>query len=995
MKQYQFPDEQRALMEHMRTPFAVYQFIEKRVVTLILSEGFCRLFGYRNRAEAYFDMDHNMYKDTHPDDVARIAEVAYRFAVEAGDYNVSYRSRCADGSGYRVIHARGEHVFTDDGVRLAYVWYMDEGVFVPESSPQEDSAVTQRVVTCACDADIDARYDSLTGLPNMTYFFELAAAERDRILAGGVQPALLFIDLSGMKYYNRRFGFAEGNALLRAFGRLLAIYFGNENCSRFGQDHFAVVVPTEELDRQLGRLFQDCRELNGGKSLSVRTGVYRMTERGTDISIACDRAKLACDALRNVYVSCIKYFDVNMQEDADRRRYILGSFDRALEEGWIKVFYQPIVRAVNGRICDEEALARWDDPEKGLLSPAEFVPILESTRLIYKLDLYVLDRVLEKLRRQLAEGISPVPQSVNLSRADFEVCDIVEEIRSRVDASGVGRDMVTIEITESIVGSDFDFMKEQIQRFRTLGFAVWMDDFGSGYSSLDVLQSVRFDLIKFDMSFMRKFDSAEGGDVILTELTKMATAMGIDTVCEGVETEEQIRFLREIGCSKLQGYYFAKPMPLDALFRHQEFGARLAFENPAESSYYATIGRTDLYDLSVLASDDRDAFRNFFDSLPVALLEVRNDRAYLLRSNRSYREVIRRRLGVELREGDALSFPPFDRTTYVRTLLNRCRHGEGCSLLEERLDKNDTASLFARYLAENPVSGAAAIAIGILSVNGPKGASYADIARALASDYFDLFYVDLETEKFIAYTSDVGGEELAAERHGEDFFASARHDAPQLLHPEDCGAFVAQFTRENVLHALDTRGAFTTSYRLLRNGVPEYVNMKVTRMHPDESHIIIGVSSINEQMRLKEEAERVARDKLSYSRISALMGEVVCLYIIDPKTERYSEYSSNEDYKSFGLESEGEAFFSTARENGVRTVCADDLLMYLKRFTLDNVLREIAVKGRFSMDYHLMFAGEPRRVVLRAAVSRESDGEKLLVGLCAFDGNERQEPVRS
>lgn len=134
-----------------------------------------------------------------------------------------------------------------------------------------------------------------------------------------------------------------------------------------------------------------------------------------------------------------------------------------------------------------------------------------------------------------------MPCSINLSRADFAACDIVEEIRERVDAAGVERHMVAVEITESIIGSNFEFMKEQIERFQELGFQVWMDDFGAGYSSLDVLQSIKFDLIKFDLSFMHKFNEKESSKIVLTDLMRLATSLGVNTLCEGVEEEIKTR----------------------------------------------------------------------------------------------------------------------------------------------------------------------------------------------------------------------------------------------------------------------------------------------------------------------------------------------------------------------------------------------------------------------------------------------------------------------
>ncbi len=170
-----------------------------------------------------------------------------------------------------------------------------------------------------------------------------------------------------------------------------------------------------------------------------------------------------------------------------------------------------------------------------------------------------------------------MPHSINLSRSDFDMCDIVEEVRRRVDDSGLPRNIITIEITESAIGSDFDFMKQEIARFQQLGFPVWMDDFGSGYSSLDVLQSIKFDLIKFDMIFMKKLDDGESGKIVLSELMRMATSLGVDTVCEGVETKEQQRFLQEIGCSKLQGYYYTKPIPLESILERYEKGIQIGY----------------------------------------------------------------------------------------------------------------------------------------------------------------------------------------------------------------------------------------------------------------------------------------------------------------------------------------------------------------------------------------------------------------------------------
>ena len=459
MERYEFSAEQRELLEGFSQPFAIYQFLEKRVVTLVLSQGFLDLFGYEDRDKAYFDMDNDMYRDTHPDDVARIADAAYRFATEGGSYEVVYRTKVKDSPTYRIVHATGKHVVADNGTRLAHVWYTDEGVYTGEGGSYADlNSVFSQSVENESINKVNC-YDYLTGLPNMTHFLRLAEESRRNADETGIELAMLYMDLCGMKYYNAQNGFADGDKLLWEFARVLSTTFGSDNCCHAGEDHFAVYTGEEGIEQTLERFFEKCETINGGNSLPVRVGIYSSRFGLVAASTACDRAKLACDALRNIYESCYGYYDRALRDDESRRRYILSNFEKAIEEKWFMVYYQPIIRAVNGRVCDEEALSRWIDPKYGMLSPIDYIPLLEEADLIYKLDLYVLEQVLEKIRLEKAAGLDVVPHSINLSRSDFTSCDIVGEILKRVDASGISRDRITIEITESTIGADFEFMR--------------------------------------------------------------------------------------------------------------------------------------------------------------------------------------------------------------------------------------------------------------------------------------------------------------------------------------------------------------------------------------------------------------------------------------------------------------------------------------------------------------------------------------------------------
>ena len=983
MERFRFTDAEIIMMESSGIPFAMYQFVDKRVVTLLLSKGFLEMFGYEDKAQAYYDMDNDMYKDVHPDDAARVADAAVKFATEGGRYDVIYRSKAPGVDGYNIIHAQGEHFYTNTGVRLAQVWYINEGIYSDEDMSQ--GGLNNTLKNALHDESFirASVYDHLTGLPSMTYFFELATSRKTELLSRDGHPALLYMDFTGMKYFNHKYGFTEGDKLLQGFARTLASYFGNENCCRLGQDHFAVITIADDLEDRLNDLFKDCEKLNDGLSLPLHVGIYLHWYEGIVASMACDRAKLACDTLKNVYSSGFDYYNMSMMDAEEKQQYIIANLDRAIENEWIKVYYQPIVRAVNGRVCDEEALARWIDPLKGFMSPADFIPVLEAHKLIYKLDLYVVECVLKKIRTLEAAGLNLMPQSINLSRSDFECCDIVEEICKRCDAADIPHSMLTIEITESIIGKDFDFIRLQVDRFREKGFAVWMDDFGSGYSSLDVLQSMRFDLIKFDMHFMRQFNEGNKTKVILSELIKMAVSLGIETLCEGVETKEQVQFLQETGCSKLQGFYFDRPIPVEKILEKYERGLQIGFENPDESQYFEAVGRVNLHDLTVIMQENLNEFDNIFNTLPMGIIEIHDGQVRFARTNQSYRDFMMRNFGLKITDKPEPFFnnPAALASPFMKGLMNSQKH-DGLLYIDESMPDGSLVYSCMRRLAVNPVTGTVATAVVVLSVSSTdQGATYANIARALAADYFNLFYVNIMTDRFIEYTSVAGQEELAVERHGDNFFEQSRSDAVKFIHPEDSEGFVKDFTKENVLHMIDEEGQFIKTYRLIMEDEPIYVQMKGMRMQHDPSHIIIAVSNVDRQMRQKLRLEQAHRNEMVFSRIMALSSDYICIYSVDPQTESFVQYNAASAYKEFGFSYYGEDFFGQSLKDCKNVMPPEEYEGFAKSFTKERMLADIAECGQYVARYHLVFGDTPMAVELKAALVREDSGEKLIVGV--------------
>ncbi len=825
----------------------------------------------------------------------------------------------------------------------------------------------------------------MTGLPSMASFFEAAEACRERLQEEGTDSAILFFDLTGLKSFNRWHGFAEGNRLICAVAAILAEQFGVEHCARFAQDHFAAIAPEAGLEWRLDAVIDQCELANDGKTLPLRIGVYPNRIEAVPIDVACDRARLAANVWKKRKTSSYyAFFDLHMLEEEKSRQAIIDNLDRAIEEGWIQVYYQPIVRSTNGKVCDAEALARWQDPERGMLMPSAFIPVLEDAMLIHKLDLYVVKQVLRHLKANERAGNQSVPVSINFSRADFEAHDLVSEICKLVDAAQVDRTLINIEITESVVGSDFDFMKAQIDRFRAQGFQVWMDDFGSGYSSLDVLQSLKFDLIKFDMGFLRRLDSGDEGKVIFTSMVRMATSLGVDTVCEGVETVEQARFLREIGCSKLQGYLFMKPVPPERIVERYTHGDGDGFEHPREAAYYDTMGRVSLFDLSFLANVDDSVIKSTFDTVPMGVMEVRADgsQAKFVRSNQAFRDFMRHAFSFDLSNPETVYDAPTEGlgAAFMRALEQGRKNG-GRAFVDERLADGGIAHSFLRSIATNPVSGWESFAVAVLSISEPnENATYAEIARSLAADYYNIYIIDLDTNDYMEYSLKADDEEMSLERHGGDFFASARRDAMVRIHEADRESFVTSFTRENVLQTIEAQGVYTTTYRLMDSGAPVYVNMKVTRMQ-GSNRLILGISNVDAQMRQQEEEQRLRQERASLSRVAALSPDYFVLYTVNPQTGHYTQYSPSNEFQSIDLAKRGDDFFADVRRDAPKAIAQEDMERHLRVLTKENMLREIRETGVFIHNYGLRIEGKVVPVSLKATMVHEDGGETIILGV--------------
>ena len=241
--------------------------------------------------------------------------------------------------------------------------------------------------------------------------------------------------------------------------------------------------------------------------------------------------------------------------------YVIKNIDAALENDWIKVYYQPVIRTLTGQLCGAESLARWVDPEFGFLSPDKFIGALEASRQIHKLDCFIVNKVCSDISERINNGLDGVPVSVNFSRLDFEATDMLKVLEDAIAKYDIPKDYIHVEITESMIVSDADLMRRVIGSFRDAGYEVWMDDFGSGYSSLTLLKDYYFDTLKLDMDFLKSF--TDRSKSIMTSTITMAKDINIMTLAEGVETAEQLEALKQMGCDIIQGYYLSKPLPIN------------------------------------------------------------------------------------------------------------------------------------------------------------------------------------------------------------------------------------------------------------------------------------------------------------------------------------------------------------------------------------------------------------------------------------------------
>ncbi len=279
--------------------------------------------------------------------------------------------------------------------------------------------------------------DALTGLPNLSTFYRKAPGEIGRIRKQGKNPAFVYVNFFGMKAYNARFGIEEGDRILKVAAGELRHLFPEYLCCRVSDDHFLILAEGQDLEKRLADLVEQVQRRASGSVLQLKAGVYdgALSNKPSqeEISRACDGARLACGQIReNARRSWCRY-DTDVQEQFQKKTYVLANYRTALKEHWIRVYYQPLYDTQTGKLAGFECLARWQDPNRGLLSPADFIPVLEQHHLIGLLDQYILEQACREAPLRAQKGLGQVPVSFNISRDDFDYGDVYENVKSTAD----------------------------------------------------------------------------------------------------------------------------------------------------------------------------------------------------------------------------------------------------------------------------------------------------------------------------------------------------------------------------------------------------------------------------------------------------------------------------------------------------------------------------------------------------------------------------------
>ena len=419
------------------------------------------------------------------------------------------------------------------------------------------------------EIDFQINYDSVTGLPQYHKFIVMT----EQYMRENRHKKYFFVysDFSNFQYINELYGYTEGDKILRSFGEHLKEQPGGICFTRVNSDYFVALFEGDDAETvramYLASTENFCKEMNGiydQCNMVIISGISEVRKYGETPSSAIDRANIARKYNKDVAVTVVSLYNQEIKEKNEAQNAIAANMASALENGEFRAWLQPKVSLTSGKIVGAEALVRWQKSDGSIIYPDNFIPIFEKNGFVTEVDFSVLNQVLRYLREAMDEGDDIVPISVNFSRRHNEKNDFVDKVLTSLKHMDIPANLIEIEITESVFMMDLTKLMGNLNCLKEGGIAISIDDFGSGYSSLNVLANVDADIIKLDKRFLKYTGEDTKTPVFIKYLIKMIKRMGYKVLAEGVETKEQLRMLKNAECDMVQGYYYAKPMPISA-----------------------------------------------------------------------------------------------------------------------------------------------------------------------------------------------------------------------------------------------------------------------------------------------------------------------------------------------------------------------------------------------------------------------------------------------
>lgn len=423
-----------------------------------------------------------------------------------------------------------------------------------------------RIISSMEDVTGVIEKDSLTGLYNRRGFVRAAGRILEESKDSGIQYAVMFFNLKNFKAVNDYYGIDGGDMLLRGFTvKVRESFLKPVVFARSEADHFVCLVDSGNIDYdKLPLLLRGVFTCNN-HSIEVQglCGIYMVKEAGIGINRMCDRAKLAKDHITDIHVKPYAIYESSMRDTYLEKALSVNSIDSAIDNKEFKVYYQPVFDINTEKIASAEALVRWIHPEYGFISPDRFIPGLEETGLVSKLDMYVFSETSRFIKERCDNNQFIVPISTNLSWMDFYDTNMLDNLLLDLKQEGRPHGFVRFEVTETSYAGMAEKNHSVLEAFKDAGAIILIDDFGSGYSSFSTITEYDFDILKLDMGFVRKIGKNSKIGSVIHSIIDMAHHMGMHVIAEGVETEEQLSFLRRHGCDYVQGYYYSKPLPME------------------------------------------------------------------------------------------------------------------------------------------------------------------------------------------------------------------------------------------------------------------------------------------------------------------------------------------------------------------------------------------------------------------------------------------------